>query len=202
MLAALLLAAAAPQSAVEAERAFAAMAQARGQWTAFRAFAADEATMFAPQPVNAQAFLKPLADPPRSLSWSPSLSYISCDGTTAANTGPWRGASGGHGYFSTIWRRQPDGGWKWIVDGGDSLPAPRAEVVEAKIRKAACGRPRNPPEPPLGVERKVGAGASPDKTLVWWYEVARDGARAFAVRLWNGRAYDAVIDDRIAAPTR
>ena len=37
---AVLLATAAPHPAVEAERAFAAMAQTKGQWTAFRAFAA------------------------------------------------------------------------------------------------------------------------------------------------------------------
>lgn len=202
MFAALLLAAGAPQTAVDAERAFAAMAQAKGQWTAFRAFAADDATMFTPQPVNAHTFLQPRADPPQSVRWSPAASYISCDGTTAANTGPWRGANGGHGYFSTIWRRQPDGGWKWIVDGGDSLAVPRVEAREAKVHKAICNHPRNPPEPPLGIESKVGAGASPDKTLIWWYEVARDGARTFAVRLWNGRAYDVVIDDRIAAAAR
>ena len=45
-------------TAIDAERAFAADAQQRGQWTAFRATATEEAVMFVPQPVNAQAFLK------------------------------------------------------------------------------------------------------------------------------------------------
>ncbi len=54
---ALLLIGAAPATAADAERAFAASAQTQGQWTAFRAFADAEAIMFTPQPVKAQAWL-------------------------------------------------------------------------------------------------------------------------------------------------
>ena len=45
MILALLLAAAAPQTAIDAERAFVADAQTLGQWTAFRKYAADDAVM-------------------------------------------------------------------------------------------------------------------------------------------------------------
>jgi hypothetical protein len=47
----LLAAAAAPLTAVEAERAFAADAQKQGQWTAFRKWAAPDAVMWTPQAV-------------------------------------------------------------------------------------------------------------------------------------------------------
>ena len=49
MIAALLLMAAEPLTAIDAERAFAADAQKMGQWTAFRNYAADDAVMFVSQ---------------------------------------------------------------------------------------------------------------------------------------------------------
>ena len=75
MIIALLLAAAAPQAApqtaVDAERAFAAHAQKVGQWTAFRDYAEPTAVMFDPQAVGAHDFLKGRKDPPRSVEWWP-----------------------------------------------------------------------------------------------------------------------------------
>jgi hypothetical protein len=68
---AFLLAAAAPATAVDAERAFAAMAQTEGQWAAFRAFAASEGLLFVPEQVNAQEWLKEAgASPDGSLVWN------------------------------------------------------------------------------------------------------------------------------------
>ena len=103
MILALLLAAAEPQSAIDAERAFAADAQKLGQWTAFRKYAADDAIMFAPQKVNAQEFPKPLKDPPTAVFWWPGKSFVSCDGSYAVNTGPWvRQWGKAVGYFTTV----------------------------------------------------------------------------------------------------
>jgi ketosteroid isomerase-like protein len=35
-----------------------------------------------------------------------------------------RGADGRVGYtkYLTVWRRQPDGEWRWVVDGGSPRP--------------------------------------------------------------------------------
>jgi hypothetical protein len=111
MILALLLAAAEPpMTAIDAERAFVADAQKLGQWTAFRKYAADDAVMFVPQQVNAQAFLKDRKDPPASVYWWPGKSFVSCDGSYAVNTGPWvRQYGKAVGYFTTVWKRQPDG---------------------------------------------------------------------------------------------
>ncbi|PAX07242.1 hypothetical protein [Sphingomonas lenta] len=188
-------------SAVDAERAFAADAQKVGQWTAFRAYATDDAVMFDPQPVNAQRFLKSRKDPPKSVEWRPARSFVSCDGTMAANTGPWRNANGGIGYFSTIWVRQPDGGWKWTIDGGDAVKTPKfAWEAEPEVRRASCDN-----LPGMGMregfpDRNGGIDSADDGTLRWFYDVAPDGSRKFEARLWNGRAFDVVIADRIAAP--
>lgn len=197
MILALLLAQA---SAVDAERAFAADAQKLGQWTAFRKWATDDAVMFDPHPVNAQAFLKPLKDPPKSVEWRPARSFVSCDGTTAANTGPWRNANGGVGYFSTIWVKQP-GGWKWTVDGGDAVREVKfAWDAEPVVQRASCkGKPDATMEMVETVESRSG-GTSNDLTILYRWDVTPNGARAFTVQMWNGSSYDTVIADRIAAP--
>ena len=76
-----------PSSVIAAEIAFNRLAQQKGQWTAFRETAADDAVMFVPQRVVAKDWLKKQADPPASVSWSPSIVYVSCDGLLAASTG-------------------------------------------------------------------------------------------------------------------
>jgi hypothetical protein len=200
ILAALILQAAAPQGAVEAERAFNAAAQARGQWTAFREFAAADATMFVPQPVKAQAWLRDRKNPPRSVEWWPTESYVSCDGTLAVNTGGWRLPEGTVGYFSTVWRKQADGSWKWIVDGGDALATPRERPARPLVRQAVCtGTPPALTITPFG---KGGGdrGQSADDTLRWRWDIDATGARRMYAVLWNGMGYDRVVSDQIGAP--
>lgn len=197
-----LLMAATPMTAIDAERAFAADAQKRGQWTAFRTHAADDAIMFVPQPANAQAWLKDRRDPPVSVFWWPGRSFVSCDGTIAVNTGPWVSEWGKSvGYFTTVWERQPGGGWKWLLDHGDALGAARAEGGDIKAQKATCPAlpigPRPQREVPEGV--KYGGGASPDDSLAWDWTVLPDGSRRFWASLWDGRQYRIVVEDKVAA---
>jgi hypothetical protein len=195
-------AATAPLTAIDAERAFIRDAQRDGQWTAFRKWAADDATMFTPQPVNAQTFLKDLKDPPVSVFWWPGRSSVSCDGSFAINTGPWvRGGGKAVGYFTTIWKRQADGGWKWIYDAGDELKVPRAEGGDIQPTRAACGG-RLPPAPigQLDPDVKSGSGESPDGTLRWIWSVGPDGSRNFRAWLLTAQGAVRVIDDHVAAP--
>lgn len=198
---ALLIALAPVHPAIEAERAFAAAAQHKGQWSAFRAFAAESAIMFDPGPVNAQGWLKDRKDPPLSVHWWPSASYVSCDGKVAVNTGAWLGATGkSQGFFTTVWAEQRDGGWKWLLDAGGQLQKPLAVADPVKTRRASC---RGAPEPSQGQALSVGkgqwgAGLSPDRSLIWKYEMDGAGTRLVRVWLWNGRRYAPVIDDRVA----
>lgn len=218
MMIALLLAAAAPQaapqtapkSAVDAERAFAAHARKVGQWTAFRAYAEPTAVMFDPQAVWAHDFLKNRKDPPRSVEWWPTQSFVSCDGDVAVNTGGARYPSGQHGYFTTVWARQKDGGWKWSVDGGDSVRKPLARPARPAVRRASCAGlnrirqvyANSTPttqaiagQPPAD----AGQGRSADGTLAWSWTVTKEGARHMQARLWNGRRYQVVLNQRVAA---
>lgn len=207
MILALLLAASTPADAIEAERAFAADAQKSGQWTAFRKWAADDALMFTPEPVRVHDLLKDSKDPPVSVFWWPGRSYVSCDGKTAVNTGPWvREWGKSVGYFTTVWQRQADEGWKWSYDAGDTLQQARSEGGDIMPTKAACPLPDRPvatlPPPLVRQGVKFGSGFSADRTLHWMWTVQPDGARTFHASLWDGGDHKVVIDDHVAAPKR
>ena len=195
----LLMLAAAPQamSAMDADRAFDLAAASKGQWTAFREFAAPDAVMFVPQAVNAQTFLKDRQDPPRPVRWQPQASYISCDGKVAINTGAWQRANGSVGYFTTVWRRDSDGSWKWIVDHGDTLAAARNVDAGPAEHRAACNVPHYTRGPdPEGLH----SGEAVDHSLNWAWQVKADGSREVTAYMWNGSKWARVIGDEVAAP--
>jgi hypothetical protein len=209
MIVALLLAVSAP-TAIDAERAFAADAQRLGQWTAFRKYADRDAVMFTPQAVWARDFLKGRQNPPKAVRWWPAHSFVSCDGRTAINTGPWIRPDGNHGYFTTVWQR---GGskWQWVYDGGDGLEGPlpsppaKAQVHRASCRTKAPGAPIIPPPPLTAKQARTtpednGRGQSADKTLGWDWKVDAQGARTLRVLLWNGRGYAQVLYNNIPPP--
>jgi hypothetical protein len=204
MIAALLLASAPVVTAVDAEVAFARDARKIGQWSAFRKWADRDAVMFTPQAVWARTFLKPLKNPPRSISWRASDSYVSCDGRTAVNTGPWFTQDGRQaGYFTTVWQRGK-GDWRWVYDGGIPTP-PRTHKRTAtpQVHLATCnghahGAPVAAPPPLTGKQSQTtpmdnGRGESADKTLGWDWKVTRSGARTLRVFQWTGRHYAEVI---------
>ena len=203
-----LLIAAASLTAVDAERAFARDARRIGQWTAFRKYADDTAVMFTPQAIWAHEFLAGKKDPPKSIVWGPSHSWTSCDGRTAITRGPWATAAGKwSGYFTTVWvREQP--GWQWIYDAGDTLTAPTPLPKKAKVQRASCaGREKIPGEyreevkPTARIAGKppadAGQGRSADGTLIYVWKVAASGERHFQAKLWNGRDYRTVLDQKV-----
>lgn len=139
MIPALFLAAASPSTVVDAERAFAALALDKGQWTAFRETAAPEAIMFLPRASSAHAFLKDRKDPPETVRWWPVRAWQSCDATLAVTTGGSLWPDGRHGWFTTVWRKQPDGGWKWVLDHGGFSTQPRPAPAKVDIvRPEGC----------------------------------------------------------------
>lgn len=209
MIAAFLLAAAAP-TAVDAEYAFARDAQRIGQWTAFRKWADRDAVMFTPQAVWAQSFLMGRKDPPKAISWRPAHSFVSCDGRTAVNTGPWFKVDGRlAGYFTTVWQRTGPG-WRWVYDGGGPPSGPAPAAARAQVHRAACGGThRGAPvlaPPPLTPKeaRKTpddnGRGESADKTLGWDWKVDKKGGRKFRVFMWNGMRYAQVLYNDVPPP--
>ena len=189
-----------PSSVIAAEIAFNRLARQKGQWTAFRETAADDAVMAVPQRVLAKDWLKGRADPPAPMSWSPSIVYVGCDGGLAASTGNWSATDGSVGSFTTIWRRDKKGAWKWIFDHRVPLASPRAapEFLTGKV--ATCKRPPRAEGPPPGArETKNAPPPPPDDSLLWTADIAADGSRTVSVQLWNGSGYDVVIEDKVRA---
>jgi hypothetical protein len=209
MIAALLLVAASAPTAVDAEYAFALDAQRKGQWTAFRKYADKDAVMFAPQAVWARDFLMDRKDPQKSVRWWPAHSFVSCDGRTAVNTGPWIRPDNSHGYFTTVWQRSGKD-WRWEYDGGDAQTGPLPKIPTPVIHRASCrakapGAPIIPP-PPLSPNQArttpedQGRGESADKSLGWDWKVDKKGGRVFRVYLWSGVRYAQVLYNDIKAP--
>ncbi|MFL5295410.1 MAG: DUF4440 domain-containing protein [Phenylobacterium sp.] len=123
-----------PAPVIAAERAFAARAGEVGVAPSFLEFMADDAIVFAPGPMLARAVYtgRPPGKPPKDggplLAWWPNFAGISRSGDLGFTTGPatLNGKPMGIFYF-TVWARQPDGGWKWVYDGGagaDGAAAP------------------------------------------------------------------------------
>ena len=194
---------------IEAERAFAADAQRLGQWTAFRKWAAPNAIMFVPEQVEAQTWLKDRADPNSTIRWQPTAAFAACDGWMAVTTGKWQLADQ-HGYFTTVWSiADPDRPrWRWELDSGTELVTPRSAPARVALRIAACGAPPHGdavwpamPEVDRSGKGRVTFAFSGDKTLQYRLFVAPDQSRALAVALWNGSAFEIVLDDRIPPPS-
>jgi hypothetical protein len=184
-----------PSALVAAELAFARTAQEKGQWTAFRDYAADDAVMFVPQQVRAVEWLKKQANPAQAVKWQPYAVWMSCDGSLAVTKGAWQRPTG-VGYFTTVWRREKNGSYKWVLDQGDSLaqPMPEPEMISGEV--ADCSKP-SPPDIPTQAGRTV--GWSDDKTLQWIVEVKADNSRSFKVHRWTGSAYEEVLNSEVAA---
>ena len=209
----LLLMAAAPMTAVDAERAFANDARRLGQWTAFRKYADETAVMFTPQAVWAHEFLTGRKNPPRSVRWAPANSWVSCDGRTAINRGPAQTPAGKtYGNFTTVWLRDK-GVWKWTYDGGDTLSAPAALPRKASVRRASCAglnrlrkEYREEAKPTERIAGKPpadgGQGRSADGTLIYEWKVSSSGERHFEAKLWNGRAYRTILDQHVVPPKK
>ena len=127
-----------PAPVIAAERAFAARAAVVGIAPSFLEFMADDAVVFAPEPVNAKALYgaRPPPKPPKDggtlLAWWPALAGIASSGDLGFTTGP-ATVNGKPGvYYFTVWRREPGGAWKWVLDGGvpgdqTAAPDPRSE---------------------------------------------------------------------------
>ncbi|MBI1401391.1 hypothetical protein [Hyphomonas sp.] len=141
----------APAPIVAAERAFADDGYARGVKASFKAYAAPDAVMFAPERVYVHHFFGAQSDAPADpsrphLVWWPLAAGISASGDLGFTTGPYAYDEDRRGYYFTVWQRQPDGEWKWVIDAGVEADAARAPGQEARSitcplpHSAACHR--------------------------------------------------------------
>jgi hypothetical protein len=195
-----------PSAAIAAEIAFAQLAREKGQWTAFKATAASDAVMFAPNMVLAQQWLKNQPNPVVPLSWQPYEVWSSCDGSLMVTTGAWQRGDK-QGWFTTIWERQVKGDYKWIFSDSDAASEPLAapEMIAAKVADcperhagdhAAGDHPSGQPRgthhggrhepakaPPVPFNPTRREGRSSDGTLTWQVTADAAGTHDFSARL-------------------
>lgn len=131
---------------VAAERAFAADAQVLGLDAAFLKWSSEDAVMIAGGAVRRthQVFAPgAVADPAApALTWRPEWAGIAKSGDIGFTSGPFEVGGVRSGAYFTIWARQPEGGWKWVYDGGvGAIPAhaSQAEGPPAILPTAVLG---------------------------------------------------------------
>jgi ketosteroid isomerase-like protein len=120
-----------------ADRAFAALAKARGARAAFTEYADADAILFRPGvgPVKGRDAIGGVFEEPPAATpeWDPEAAEVAASGDLAYSWGwyVWTPVAGGPlagkppatGYYVSIWKKQRDGRWKWVIDLG--VPAPR-----------------------------------------------------------------------------
>jgi ketosteroid isomerase-like protein len=148
-------------SLAASELAFAKRSVEQGMRAAFIEYFADDGINFAPDPGNTRARYRarPEAIEPFILDWHPAIAAVARAGDLGFTTGPYAITGRApavrepaQGMFFSVWRRQPDGDWRVIVDGGAPTRAP--------VPDAAFGED---PQPLISIAKA--AGAAGQKTL-------------------------------------
>src|SRR4051812_27057574 len=121
------------------EDAFCAMAQEKGIPAAFEHFAAPDVAFIDTDPrkfrgMEAVRERMGKTPPGTKLTWSAMFTDVSDDGTLGYNYGRYEARGAGPdgqevvrgGFFLTIWKHQPDGSWKYVMDNGSPDRPPAA----------------------------------------------------------------------------
>ncbi len=121
---------------------FAKMAADSGIGKAFAYFAADSATLFrrGSEPILGREAIR-IASTDTSgsaLRWAPYFADIAASNDLGYTLGQsqyiYKDSTGtekiSYGYYVTIWKKQPDGSWKYVLDTGVSAPKPRTTLQE------------------------------------------------------------------------
>jgi ketosteroid isomerase-like protein len=123
-------AAAARDDLMRVDADFSSMSETRGAAAAFAAYAAPDAIVLAEYPrrrgldaVRAQFSAAP---PASRLTWKPAVADVARSGDLGYTVGTYELRSPGGlvrtGKYMTVWKKQPDGSWKFVADGGTPDP--------------------------------------------------------------------------------
>ena len=143
------------QDMVKTEQAFSKMAEEQNTRDAFLAFIADDGLLFRPGAVNGKKWMLEHPAPPTDkkplLAWQPSFAGMSASGDMGFTTGPWEFKAdvkdekpSGYGHFITVWKKQADGTWKFVVDLGVTHPqsgGPQTLWQPAEVTKKTSVKP-------------------------------------------------------------
>lgn len=125
------------QKLVDTEHAFAQLAADKDTRTAFLANMSDDALIFNPDTTSAKPFWQARAANKSLLSWAPNYADISSNGMLGYTTGNWEYRAKGKddspaafGDFITLWLRQRDGTYKFVMDIGVGHSKPEKYSAE------------------------------------------------------------------------
>ena len=123
------------QQMVLTEQSFSKTAEVKNTRDAFMEFIADDGLLFRPGAVNGKKWMNehPAPPPPDGkrplLAWQPAFAGMAAAGDLGFTTGPWEAKGDikdakpvGYGHFVTLWKKQSDGNWRFVVDLGIQHP--------------------------------------------------------------------------------
>ena len=180
------------------ERAFAKMASEPDKTVrdAFLAFVADDGVIFGEDgPTNAKAAFSAATPPPPGtpklqLLWWPTHAMVASSADLGWTTGPskrMRGDKVGYGQFVTVWKKQADGKWRFLIDHGISTDemsslGPDTPIPPLPAEKAAQGKTEVKPvdtkaalEQLMAADRELSKVTSAGDKAGWLNWMADDG---------------------------
>jgi ketosteroid isomerase-like protein len=190
-------------SLIEAERAFSKTSEEKGIREAFLTWLAPDAIVFRPGPVEGRPVYEKM-DPadPAVLTWQPEFAEIAASGEIGYTTGPYEirpardAEPSGFGHYISIWKKQPDGAWRVLLDIGVQHGRPAAPAGIKTVASPAVSAPAEPisPEALRDVEYAFGIYAGTFDKEVATKGLAK-GLSAFAtedVRVYRPGQFPAV----------
>ncbi|MBO9546001.1 DUF4440 domain-containing protein [Caulobacter sp.] len=156
-----------------AERAFAADGAAMGIRASFLKHMAPDAIVFSPGPVNARVFYGAQSgEGEPKIAWWPAFVVASKSGDLGLSTGPTQFDGRPGGWFSSIWRKDADGTWRWVYDGGGvadstSAPAQTTPAVMAPVATQGEASPAKAFEAVSAAEAGLAAAALTDTAAAY-----------------------------------
>jgi ketosteroid isomerase-like protein len=122
------------ESMMQADRDFSRLSIEQGTYEAFDTYMADSATIYRnnQHPFTGREAIRSILpeDDPGTLQWEPLYADIAQSGDLGYTLGKYEyiftdstGAEQvSEGYYVTIWKKQPDGSWKYVFDTGVQAP--------------------------------------------------------------------------------
>jgi ketosteroid isomerase-like protein len=155
---------------IQTERDFSRASESKGARDAFLAYVADDGIVFRPGPVLAKKWIPEHPPIAGLLTWRPVYADIARAGDLGYTTGPYElknGETRRSGNYFTVWKQQPDGTYKFVVDFGTANPEPAKAQEEQFPPAPAEGQPRGDPggmdqakEELLRLDRELSAKSS------------------------------------------
>lgn len=176
---------------VAAERAFAADGAAMGVTASFTKWSLPDAVVIGGGQVQTvrQAYPPEVPRPADEpvLQWWPNFAGMARSGEMGFTTGGVSVGGRRTGQYFTVWKRQDDGSWKWVYDGGSGAsaaeaPGPETEPVILPVAPAGSASPEQAMEEVEAAEAVLALAAASDQKAAH-LEVLADNGRLYVAPL-------------------